>query len=66
MAGPGRPPAADTVLIESTYGDSIHPPAGVEIEEFADTVTRTAARGGIVLIPAFAVNRAEVLLAGAP
>lgn len=62
VAGPGRPPAADTVLIESTYGDSTHPPADEEIAEFADVVTRTAARGGIVLIPAFAVDRTEVLL----
>jgi metallo-beta-lactamase family protein len=62
VAGPGRPPAADTVLVESTYGDSTHPPADVEIEEFAAIVTRTAARGGIVLIPAFAVDRTEVLL----
>jgi len=60
--GPGRPPAADTVLVESTYGDSIHPDDADEIEEFADVVRRTAARGGIVLIPAFAVDRTEVLL----
>ena len=62
VAGPGTPPAADTVLVESTYGDSLHPPDDEEIEEFADIVRRAAARGGIVLIPAFAVDRTEVLL----
>ena len=62
IPGPDVPPAARTVLIESTYGDSLHPPESAEIDEFADVVTRTAKRGGIVLIPAFAVDRTEVLL----
>ena len=62
IPGPGVPPAAQTVLVESTYGDSIHPEESAEIEEFAGVVTRTARRGGIVLIPAFAVDRTEVLL----
>jgi metallo-beta-lactamase family protein len=62
VSGPGLPPAAKTVLIESTYGDSIHPDAAEEIEGFADVIRRTAKRGGVVLIPAFAVDRTEVLL----
>jgi metallo-beta-lactamase family protein len=62
IPGPAVPPAAQTVLVESTYGDSLHPEESAEIEEFADVVTRTAKRGGIVLIPAFAVDRTEVLL----
>ncbi len=62
IPGPGVPPAARTVLIESTYGDSLHPDESDEIEGFADVVRRTAKRGGIVLIPAFAVDRTEVLL----
>ena len=62
VSGPGAPPAAETVLVESTYGGSLHPPDEDEIEEFADVVRRAAARGGIVLIPAFAVDRTEVLL----
>jgi len=62
VAGPGRPPGADTVLIESTYGDSSHPDEADEIEALADIMCRTAGRGGIVLIPAFAVDRTEVLL----
>lgn len=62
IPGPGRPPAARTVLIESTYGDSLHPDEAAEIDGFAEVVRRTAARGGIVLIPAFAVDRTEILL----
>jgi metallo-beta-lactamase family protein len=62
VPGPGVPPAAGTVLIESTYGDSSHPDESDEIDAFADLVNRTAKRGGIVLIPAFAVDRTEVLL----
>ena len=62
VSGPGRPPAAETVLIESTYGDSLHPDETDEIDAFAAVVNRTAKRGGIVLIPAFAVDRTEVLL----
>lgn len=62
IPGPMTPPAARTVLVESTYGDSLHPDESDEIEGFADVVNRTAKRGGIVLIPAFAVDRTEVLL----
>ncbi len=62
LPGPGTPPASQTVLIESTYGGSIHPDDAEEIEGFAQVIRRTAKRGGIVLIPAFAVDRTEVLL----
>jgi metallo-beta-lactamase family protein len=62
IPGPNVAPAARTVLIESTYGDSLHPDESDEIEAFAALVRRTAKRGGIVLIPAFAVDRTEVLL----
>ncbi len=62
IPGPDVPPAAHTVLVESTYGDSLHPDESDEIEGFAEIVNRTAGRGGIVLIPAFAVDRTEVLL----
>ncbi len=49
------------MLIESTYGNRSHgdedPVAGL-----ADVVCRTAARGGVVIVPAFAVGRAQTLL----
>ena len=57
------PPGADTVLIESTYGDREHlEPDGAEHEPLADLIRRTARQGGSVLIPAFAVDRTEVVL----
>ncbi len=62
VPGPFTPPAADTVLVESTYGDSLHPASEEEIGTLADFISRTARRGGTVLIPAFAVDRTEVLL----
>jgi metallo-beta-lactamase family protein len=52
---------ADALLIESTYGNRSHPvedPA----PELAEIVTRTIGRGGSVLMPAFAVGRAQALL----
>ncbi len=57
------PPAADWVLIESTYGDREHPePVNLPHEAFADAIRRTVARGGSVLVPAFAVDRTELVL----
>src|SRR5690606_15473642 len=57
------PPGADYVVVESTYGDREHPePDGARHEVLADAVRRTVARGGTVLVPAFAVDRTEVVL----
>lgn len=56
------PMGAPTVLIESTYGDREHPETDPPHEPFADLIRRTMARGGNVLIPAFAVDRTEVVL----
>jgi len=59
----GTPPGSPYVLIESTYGDREHPDAkGLEHEAMADAVRRTIARGGSVLIPAFAIDRTEIVL----
>ena len=60
-----RPPAGghdvDALVVESTYGDRLHPS-----QDPADTlgraIARTAARGGTVIIPAFAVGRSQGLL----
>lgn len=57
------PPAARTVVVESTYGDRDHPVDGATSHEvLADAVRRTVQRGGSVLIPAFAVDRTELVL----
>ncbi len=56
------PPGADIVLIESTYGDREHPDPDLPHEDFADTIRRTVDRGGIVVVPAFAIDRTETVL----
>ncbi|MBA2962286.1 MULTISPECIES: MBL fold metallo-hydrolase [Ramlibacter] len=61
MRPPEAPPAADHVLVESTYGDRRHVEADTATV-LAGIVARTAARGGIVVVPAFAVGRAQALL----
>jgi metallo-beta-lactamase family protein len=61
MRPPEPPASADGVVLESTYGDRRHP-GGDILAPLADIVSRTAARGGIVVMPAFAVGRAQALL----
>jgi len=61
MRPPEAPPAADHVIVESTYGDRFHEVVDPGTE-LAEVINRTAARGGIVVIPAFAVGRAQALL----
>ena len=52
---------ADYIVSESTYGDRLHDTTNAELL-LGQVITRTAARGGIVVIPAFAVGRAQSLL----
>ena len=61
MRPPEAPPAADHVVLESTYGDRTHQEEDAATQ-FAEVINRTAARGGIVVVPAFAVGRAQALL----
>lgn len=60
---PAAPDPADVLVVESTYGNRRHEDTGAAMQRLADAITRTAARGGTVVIPAFAVDRTEVLLA---
>jgi metallo-beta-lactamase family protein len=57
---PERTPAADVVLVESTYGDRRHPDDAAD--RLARVVCETADRGGVILVPSFAVGRAQELL----
>jgi metallo-beta-lactamase family protein len=57
---PAPPPAAGTIVVESTYGNRIHPEQ--DVRPLRDAVRRTLARGGVVVIPAFAVDRTEAVL----
>ena len=61
MRPPEPPPAADTIVVESTYGNRLHDPGDV-FEQLAEVIRRTAARGGVVIVPAFAVGRAQTLM----
>lgn len=51
----------DYLLIESTYGDRLHADTD-PAEKFGEVIRETAARGGTVLIPTFAVGRAQTIL----
>jgi metallo-beta-lactamase family protein len=53
----------DVLVMESTYGDRLHPDGEHTVRELAEIVERTLARGGRVLIPAFAVGRTQELVA---
>ncbi|MGE0823794.1 MAG: MBL fold metallo-hydrolase RNA specificity domain-containing protein [Candidatus Binatia bacterium] len=68
----GRPPhpifcspapltETDIVVVESTYGDRQHEDEQ-SLQRFTEAIVRTADRGGMVIIPAFAVDRTEVIL----
>lgn len=61
MHAPRTPPSADWLVVESTYGGREHRSVDHEAE-LADIITRTTRHGGIVLIPAFAVGRAQTML----
>lgn len=61
MMPPALPEAADTVVIESTYGDRAHADTD-PLTELAAVINRTAARGGLVVIPSFAIGRAQALM----
>jgi metallo-beta-lactamase family protein len=53
---------ADYLVIESTYGDRTHPTDGGAPEQLARIINETAEEGGVVLIPSFAIERAQELL----
>lgn len=61
LHGPAVPEAADQVLVEATYGNRQHrlPDA---LTRLSKLIVRTAARGGVVLLPAHAAGPAQLLL----
>jgi len=52
---------ADLVFLESTYGDHDHRPFTETVEEFISVVRDTVQKGGKILVPTFAVGRAQLL-----
>ena len=61
MRAPAPPAYVDYLVVESTYGDRLHDALNPE-DELADLFARTFARGGIVVMPCFAVGRAQEVL----
>jgi metallo-beta-lactamase family protein len=62
MNPPTLPPESDVVVMESTYGDRNHKPYDVSVGEFFTAIDETFGRGGNVIIPTFALERAQELL----
>ena len=59
---PDPPEDADVVILESTYGNRDHTPVDDMPSRLGAIVRETAARGGRVIVPAFAVGRAQELM----
>ncbi len=59
---PELPHECDLVVVESTYGDRDHRPVADSIAELAEAVNATLDRGGNVIIPTFALERAQDVL----
>jgi metallo-beta-lactamase family protein len=60
LRAPEPPPGVRTLVVESTYGDRVRGPR--DLAPLADAVTKTIHSGGSVLVPAFAIDRTEVVL----
>ncbi len=59
---PAKPPHADIVVMETTYGDRLHKTLDPTLDEFYEAICTTVHRGGNVIIPSFALERAQELL----
>ena len=62
LRDPAPPPKADVVIMESTYGDRQHKQLQPSVAEFYDAIASTVRRGGNVVIPTFALERAQEIL----
>jgi metallo-beta-lactamase family protein len=62
LRSPAKPPLAENVVMETTYGDRLHKQLGPSIDELYEAITETFRRGGNVIIPTFALERAQELL----
>jgi len=61
MVDPETPADPDWVVVESTYGDRLHE-HGDPADALGEVIRRTVKRGGVVVIPSFAVGRTQALL----
>ena len=59
---PETMPTGDHLIMESTYGDRLHKDEGAVQDKLEDIINRTVARGGRIIVPSFAVGRAQQLV----
>jgi len=62
LRDPDRPEASEYLIMESTYGGRLHKSNTHVVDKLAGIVNRTAARGGRIIVPAFAVGRTQQLV----
>ncbi|MCG6900781.1 MAG: MBL fold metallo-hydrolase [Gammaproteobacteria bacterium] len=62
LRDPDRPPEVDVVVMETTYGDRQHKQLEPSVEELYAAINDTLDRGGNIVIPTFALERAQELL----
>ena len=62
LRDPEVPPGASCLLMESTYGDRTHDPIEQMEDELHDVITRTIGRGGKLIVPSFALERAQEVI----
>ena len=62
LRDPSPPVNSEIVVMETTYGDRLHRPIDESVRELIGVVSETLARGGNVVIPTFALERAQEIL----
>jgi metallo-beta-lactamase family protein len=62
LRDPEVPPGAQTLITESTYGDRLHKPIEQMDDDFAAVVKRVYERGGKIVVPSFALERAQEIV----
>ena len=53
---------ADYVIMETTYGNRLHPNNSLDVQQLIDIILKTSKRGGTTVIPSFAVGRTQELI----
>jgi metallo-beta-lactamase family protein len=59
LRDPERPPPAEVLIMESTYGDRLHAPIEEMDAKLSEVISRVIKRGGKVVVPSFALERAQ-------
>jgi metallo-beta-lactamase family protein len=62
LRSPQTPKEAQWIVMETTYGDRLHREFSATVEEFLSVVSETIQRGGNIVVPTFALERAQELL----